>query len=280
MDFTPIAPGIFRLVAEPETVNVGLVVGEDRCLLIDAGTSPRQGSEIRALVAGVTDRPLTTVVATHAHWDHAFGLAAFSDLETIGHDTWTETVAGGETITALREQNLTADDLHTPTTLLTMIAARDLGGITVEIAHLGRAHTGGDLIVAIPASKVIFTGDLVEIDGPRFDETTSLRGWVAALDSLFGMIGDSTIIVPGHGEPAGIDVAGRMRAGVAALWGQAEWLYHEGIAEDDAYHHDGLQWPWDEATAKAGIAVAYRELKAQGRPRGHLPIMAVDHRMG
>ena len=49
-------------VAEPESVNLGLVVGSERALLVDTGSSPVQGRPLRASVATVTDRPLTAVV--------------------------------------------------------------------------------------------------------------------------------------------------------------------------------------------------------------------------
>ena len=80
-------PGIYRAVAEPETVNLGLVVGTEAALLVDAGSTPGAGRAIRESVAAVTDRPLVAVVVTHWHFDHAFGLAAFADLTTIGHES-------------------------------------------------------------------------------------------------------------------------------------------------------------------------------------------------
>ena len=74
-------------VAEPDAVNLGLVVGADAALLVDTGSSPEHGRAVRATVAGVTDRPLIGAVVTHWHYDHAFGLAAFADLATIGHES-------------------------------------------------------------------------------------------------------------------------------------------------------------------------------------------------
>src|SRR5918997_3777161 len=80
-------PGIYRAVAEPETVNVGLVVGTESALLVDTGSSPGQGRAIRESVTAVTDRPLVAVVVTHWHYDHAFGVAAFGDLDSVGHES-------------------------------------------------------------------------------------------------------------------------------------------------------------------------------------------------
>jgi hypothetical protein len=35
--------GVYVAVAEPESVNVGLIVGSQRTLLVDTGSSPDQG---------------------------------------------------------------------------------------------------------------------------------------------------------------------------------------------------------------------------------------------
>ena len=46
-------------VAQPEAVNIGLVVGTTGALLVDTGSSPRQGADIRAAAQAVAgDVPL------------------------------------------------------------------------------------------------------------------------------------------------------------------------------------------------------------------------------
>src|SRR6478752_7172050 len=85
-DWHEVAPGVFVLVAEPAAVNLALVVGSDAAVMVDAGSSPTQGAALRRAVGAVTDRPLAAVVATHWHYDHAFGLAGFDGVETIAHE--------------------------------------------------------------------------------------------------------------------------------------------------------------------------------------------------
>lgn len=45
--FEPIADRVYRAVAQPASVNIGLVVGSTGALLIDTGNSPAQGAMIR-----------------------------------------------------------------------------------------------------------------------------------------------------------------------------------------------------------------------------------------
>ena len=45
-------PDVFGAVAEPESVNLGLVVGSERALLVDTGSSPAQGAAVRGVGGG------------------------------------------------------------------------------------------------------------------------------------------------------------------------------------------------------------------------------------
>src|SRR5918997_4210472 len=107
-------PGIYRAVAEPETVNLGLVVGRDGALLVDTGSSPAQGRAVRESVATVTDRPLVAVAVTHWHFDHAFGLAAFADLVTVAHESVPGRLGSPEAAGEAERRGLAVADLGRP----------------------------------------------------------------------------------------------------------------------------------------------------------------------
>ncbi|MDR1213950.1 MAG: MBL fold metallo-hydrolase [Propionibacteriaceae bacterium] len=280
MEFTQVRPGIFLLVAPPESVNVGLVVGQDRAWLIDSGSSPAQGERIRAAAAAVCDRPLAGVALTHGHWDHSFGLTAFADLETVGHQDCQTALRGAESAAAAHDLGLDLDRLPGPARTISLIGLRDLGGgVVLELAHFGPAHTLGDLVVALPGADLFFVGDLIETAGaPQFDPESSLDGWVKSLDSLWAALKPNSLVVPGHGQVAEPWQVGHQRAGLAALWGQTEWAYHQGVALEQIYDHDHLEWPWDRPTAERGIALAYAELRARGPRRAPLPLIET-HRL-
>ena len=79
--------GVYVAVAEPESVNLGLIVEVAAYAAGRHRVESEQGCKIRAALAGVTDLPLTAVVVTHWHYDHAFGLAAFGDVPRIAHES-------------------------------------------------------------------------------------------------------------------------------------------------------------------------------------------------
>src|SRR5205823_12520525 len=70
----------------------------------------------------------------------------------------------------------------------------------IQLLHLGRAHTEGDVFVYLPKEKVVITGDAVigwtPYMGDGFPED-----WVATLDRLAQF--DFTHVIMCHGAPAG-----------------------------------------------------------------------------
>lgn len=213
----PVGPGVYVAVAEPESVNVGLVVGSEGVLLVDTGSSPEQGAAIRTSLAQVSDRPLAAVVVTHWHFDHAFGLAAFADVETIGHETVRARLASAEARTEGARLGVDPAALAPPRREIVLATVVDLGDRRVEIAHLGDGHTDGDLVVVLPEAGLIFAGDLIESAGPpSFGPDSFPAAWPATLDGLIGLMTAKSRAIPGHGGPVNREFVFEQRGRVAA----------------------------------------------------------------
>jgi glyoxylase-like metal-dependent hydrolase (beta-lactamase superfamily II) len=196
-----LATGVFVTVAEPEAVNLGLVVGSEHALLVDTGSSPAQGRAVRESVAEVSDVGLAVVAVTHWHHDHAFGLAAFADLETIAHESVRDRLGSTAALAEAERLGVDPAELALPNREIVVAAAVDLGGRRVEIAHLGRGHTEGDVVVVVPDADLVFAGDLIESAGPpSFGPDSVPDEWAGTLDGLIGVMTARTIAVPGHGE--------------------------------------------------------------------------------
>jgi glyoxylase-like metal-dependent hydrolase (beta-lactamase superfamily II) len=212
-----VAAGVLLAVAEPDAVNLGLVLGSERALLIDTGSSPAQGRVVRESVASLTQLPLAAVVVTHWHYDHAFGLAAFADLETIAHESVRDRLGSPAATAEATRLGVDPADLVRPNREIVVAAALDLGGRRVEVAHLGRGHTDGDLVVVVPDADLVFAGDLIESAGPPSFGPDSVPGeWAGTLDGLIGLMTDQTVAVPGHGEPVDREFVFEQRGRIAA----------------------------------------------------------------
>ena len=212
-----LATGVYLATAEPESVNIGLVVGSESALLVDTGSSPAQGRAIRESLSSVTDRPLAAVVVTHWHHDHSFGLAAFAGIPTIGHESARARLGSSQAAAEAIRLGVATAELAAPEKQIVVATAVDVGRRRVEIAHLGRGHTDGDLVVVVPDANLLFAGDLIESGGPpSFGPDSVPAEWAATLDGLIGLMTEGTLAVPGHGKPVGREFVFEQRGRIAA----------------------------------------------------------------
>jgi glyoxylase-like metal-dependent hydrolase (beta-lactamase superfamily II) len=209
--------GVYVVVAEPESVNLGLIVGSERTLLVDTGSSPDQGRTLRESLRAVTGKPLGAVVLTHWHFDHAFGLAAFPDIPRIAHESVRSRLSSPEAAAEAQRLGVAHDELGRPDVEIAVATAINLGDRRVEIAHIGRGHTDGDLVVVVPDADVLFVGDLIESAGaPSFGPDSVPEEWPATLDGVIGLMTSTTLAVPGHGEPVDREFVFSQRGQIAA----------------------------------------------------------------
>ncbi|EHR60323.1 MBL fold metallo-hydrolase [Saccharomonospora cyanea] len=222
--------GVFTRRYEELDLSTGLVLGEQRCLVVDTRGDAEQGAELAAAVRGITPLPWT-VVLTHDHFDHAYGVPAFLPCDVWAHPAcWAELVR--------------ADRAARAGLPVTDRVELDLGGRPVVLAHPGVAHSPGDVVVHVPDADVLFAGDLLEhvpggtYSAESFGSDTALDAWPAALERLaaFG----ATTVVPGHGEPAGPDLVESCREGLLALRGLRRKVRAGELTEEQAVAHSPL----------------------------------------
>ncbi len=196
--WSPLSARVWITRLEPCAVTCGLVIGEDHLLLVDTGSTPRQGSALSMAAARALGRPVDRVVVTHHHEDHSGGLDGLTGTGAAGVDgdgaeVWMHRAALARLDTAHR-----AGIAH-PTSLLAYI---DLGGLAAEVLHPGAGHTDGDLVVRVPDEQVTFVGDLAETSGdPQADESTDFWNWPSAISSVINATDGKGRYVPGHGDP-------------------------------------------------------------------------------
>jgi cyclase len=182
--------------------NVAVLRGPDGLLVVDSQI-PARGKEVLDTARRIGGKPVTTLINTHWHFDHAggnefFGRAGAAIVATavtrsrLSTDQYTE---------AFKMTTPASPPVALPT-FTTDLADFHVGGETVHLAAVPPAHTDGDLIVHFTAHDVIHTGDLFS-NGfyPNID--ASSRGWIggmiAAADRILKLAGPKTKIIPGHG---------------------------------------------------------------------------------
>ncbi|WP_153394675.1 MBL fold metallo-hydrolase [Ornithinicoccus halotolerans] len=214
-----VGPGVLVRRHQELDLNCGLVVGQERALVIDTRATTRQGEALAAAVREVTSLE-QVVVNTHAHHDHCFGNAAFRDSQVYAHagaaDDLLRTAEHqrAQVMQALRAAgrqdelaDVAATEVVLPFYLVEQDTPLDLGGRQVHLLHGGRGHTDHDLVVADPGGGVVFWGDLVEEGAdPAMEDSYPLE-WAATVARLrqHPQVRDCPMGVPGHGAVVDTD---------------------------------------------------------------------------
>ena len=206
--------GIYVLRTAGFRMNVGLIVGTERALVVDTGPGPLGAAEVYSHVRDVTALPLI-VVNTHAHADHFFGNAYFAGQGV--EEFWAtsrcrqvqaETGEAQRALVAAVEPAMGAGDGSStdilPATRLVegKPVDLDLGEQSVTLFHLGQGHTDHDLLVGV--GNVLFTGDVVEEGADPAFEDSFPADWVRTLGKMVALEDLYEVFVPGHGEPVAV----------------------------------------------------------------------------
>jgi glyoxylase-like metal-dependent hydrolase (beta-lactamase superfamily II) len=212
MSWLEVADGVFARRYTELDQTLGLVVGGERCLVVDSGTDEVHGAEFAAAIREITPLPWTLVL-THAHFDHFLGTAAFLPCAVWAHERCRAVLRAGaeehrrEWVRRYRDEGrpepaerLERARLVLPTDVLTDRVTLDLGARTAELIHPGLGHTDHDVIARVPDAGVVFAGDLVEQGAPPSAGPDSVPGrWPSTLDKVLAL--GPRVVVPGHGEP-------------------------------------------------------------------------------
>jgi glyoxylase-like metal-dependent hydrolase (beta-lactamase superfamily II) len=72
-----------------------------------------------------------------------------------------------------------------------------VGDRRVELLEVGPCHTRGDILLHLPDDGVVYTGDILFIDGTPIMWVGPVANWIAACDRILELGAET--IVPGHG---------------------------------------------------------------------------------
>jgi glyoxylase-like metal-dependent hydrolase (beta-lactamase superfamily II) len=208
--------------------NIGVQIGEDGVVVVDAGSASNAPSVIAA-IKKITSQPIRYIIDTSADADHVGGNEAIAKAgQTLftqggGVGVPADFLGGGASILAV-ENVLTR--MSAPTGRASPYPATAwptetfhqprkymfLNGEGIEVLHQPAAHTDGDAIVVFRRSDVVFGGDI--LDTTRFPVVDvgrggSIQGEIAGLRRLVDLAipsvpivsrEEGTLVVPGHGH--------------------------------------------------------------------------------
>ena len=237
VSFTELAAGVFAFTAEGDP-NSGVVVGDDGVLVFDAQATPAQARRVIERVRAVTDKPVRHLVLSHYHAVRVMGASAYGAEQVIASDgTYELILERGQAdfesevgrFPRLFEDVASVPGLTWPTVAFPDRLTVWLGKRRVDLLHLGRGHTAGDIVAWLPEERVCFAGDLVEYGATPYCGDAHLRDWPRTLDRLEAL--GAARMVPGRGaameSPAQVaEAIGGTRSFIRDLYAVAE----EGVA--------------------------------------------------
>ncbi|MFD5769026.1 MBL fold metallo-hydrolase [Streptomyces sp. NPDC127049] len=221
--------------------NAGLVVGSDRTVLVDTAATEARTRRLRTETERVAPAGPDYVVNTHFHGDHTFGNGQFAPRAVVvAHEgTRADSAEAGLGLRGLwPDVDWGSTPLLLPDLTFDGSLTLRLGGLRVELLHVGPAHTANDVVAWIPERSVLFTGDVVWSRVTPFVLFGSVSGSLEALDRLRAL--GARTVVPGHGPVGGPELFDFTEAYLRFLRRTAEEGVRDGLTPLEAAHRTEL----------------------------------------
>jgi glyoxylase-like metal-dependent hydrolase (beta-lactamase superfamily II) len=261
--------------------NAGFIVTRDGVIVIDTLGTPRLGRRLLATVQAITELPVRYVIVTHNHPDHAYGVAAFQQLDgvtVIAHAGMLD-YAGTETqqrSVDYRRGLLGADmEGFEPVRPDVLIGGERfdrhrirLGGEIVDVYNAGSHHSHGDLVVHQVNAGILWIADLA------FNQRTTYMGdgdsgqMLEAQAWLMQHFPDAGLMVPGHGsaQTRPFPMVAKTRDYVERMREAMRTAVANGVSLLDATQQtEFVDWKDTrlyESNQRANAGFVYREMEA------------------
>ena len=278
--------------------NAGLIVDGGESLLVDTLFDLKLTREMLKAMSRaepIAAHSFNTLVNTHANGDHCNG---------------NELVHGAEIISSVATAAELAEE--SPDRLATMMrnapslgeageflqrcfGAFDFEGITptlptrtfegtmnvsvgdkeVRLKQVGPCHTKGDILAYVPDDKLIFTGDILFIEGHPILWVGPIANWIDACDYMLGI--DVETVVPGHGPITDKRGVTAVRDYLVYIRDEANKRYRAGLpvyeAAMDISLTDYDNWG-DAERIVINVATLYREFGSTEKTGDLFSLMA------
>ncbi|MCR9148761.1 MAG: MBL fold metallo-hydrolase [Rhodobacteraceae bacterium] len=252
--------------------NLSFIVTGDGVIVVNAGASYLLSKALHDEIRAVTDQPVKLVINENGQGHAMLGNNYWIEqgVPVLAHVDAAEEFArdGGQALAALQayaRENAEGTVPMGPTETFEDSRTIEMGDVTVEVLHLGPAHSPGDTQVWIPQWSMMIAGDIAFHERmPPIFEGTCTSCWIETWETAFAPL-NPTYIVPGHGHPTNLaQVTRYTRDYVAYLRDRIRAHIDEGGDLAGAYYVD--QSPYahldtfeELATKNAGVVFAEME---------------------
>ena len=185
--------------------NSAAFITSDGVVLVDTKVAG-WGQPLIDRIAELTDNPVTTLINTHAHFDHVSGNVEFpASVEVVAHtntarlmDEWNPVTGFPGDFPDVFE---TSGGQGLPTQTYDDRLTLGSGDDQVDLYYFGRGHTGGDTWVVFPSLRVMHAGDMFPgKQVPIMDASNGGSGvdYAQTLRNAHAGVSDIDQIISGH----------------------------------------------------------------------------------
>jgi cyclase len=239
---TKVAGNVYML--EGAGGNIGASVGDDGVAIVDDQYAPLS-PKIRAALAKLSAKPVRFVINTHWHTDHTGGNANFADTAAIlAHGNARKRLMAGAKMPFGDFPPVSGPAL--PVVTFDQGLSLWWNGEEIRAIHLRPGHTDGDTVVWFTKSNVVHMGDDYFTTGYPFVDLQSggsVRGLVAAIDSLLPQIPPDAKVIPGHGPLSTVDELRKFARSIEEMRATVEKAQKAGRTPDQM-KADKVLSPW------------------------------------
>lgn len=262
--------------------NAGLITAGGTSLLVDTLFDLSLTRDMLSAMAPITQRhPIGQAFNTHGNGDHWFGNQLLPDgipivasARAIGdmrasppnavHMLFNQLDLGPE-FEAFAQRSMRRFDFASVTERLPTESFEDrtqrrIGDRDIHLIELGPAHTQGDAIAYVPDAGIVFTGDILFIEGTPMMWAGPVENWLTACERIIEL--KARTIVPGHGPVTDETGVRDVQRYLTYVRDQARQRFDAGMddeaAADDIDIADFRDWADPERLA-ANVANLYRE---------------------
>jgi glyoxylase-like metal-dependent hydrolase (beta-lactamase superfamily II) len=163
-----------------------IVITNDGVFVADGQGDMAQGQAEVDFIKKQTSQPVKYMVIASDHGDHTGGNPAFKKA-------FPDMVF----ISSPASQKVLANNPNPPTETVADKRSIKMGSTEIQIMNIGRAHTGGDLVVYLPQTKILFMSEVYLRGVFPAMRSAYPSEWVETIKKAQAM--DVSLYIPGHG---------------------------------------------------------------------------------
>lgn len=191
--------------------NLSFIVTGDGVVVVNSGASALLAKALHDEIRAVTDQPVRLVINENGQGHSMLGNGywAAQGVPILAHeDAIAEFEDGAPQDLASLEryarENAEGTTIALPDRSFAEREVITMGDVTIEVLHLGPAHSPGDTQVWIPQWSMMIAGDIAFHERmPPIFEGTCTSCWIETWETAFAPLAP-TYVIPGHGHPTNL----------------------------------------------------------------------------